>query len=128
MNIKPASAADPASFHFHYFVDTDATVAGQVVPAGNPKIIHSASTTQDLGSLSAGQHTVTVVLGQYNHTACENRGSVTFTVGQGLPSTGSGGGIDRSSGLPLTVGLVLAAAALGVFGLGAGLRRRSRRA
>lgn len=126
LNIKPASAADPTSFHVHYFVDTDATAAGQVVPTGNPKIIHSATTTQDLGSLSAGSHTVTVVLGQFNHTACETRGSATFTVASPLPTTGSGG--DSSSGIPLATELALVTAMIGVLGLGAGLLMRSRRA
>lgn len=78
-NIKPASAADATSFHLHYFVDTPATAAGGVIPTGDPKIIHSGTTTQDLGALAPGSHTVTVVLGQLSHTACDARGSVTFT-------------------------------------------------
>ncbi len=79
LNIKPAAAADATSFHLHYFIDTPATAAGAVIPSGDPKIVHSGTTTQDLGALAAGSHTVTVVLGQVNHTACDTRASVTFT-------------------------------------------------
>lgn len=77
-NIKPASAADATSFHLHYFVDTPAAAAGAVIPTGDPKIIHGTA-TQDLGPLAAGSHTVVVVLGQLNHTACDTRATVTFT-------------------------------------------------
>jgi hypothetical protein len=128
LNIKPASAADPTSFHLHYFVDTDPAAAGQLVPTGNPKIIHSASTTQDLGALTAGPHTVSVVLGQVSHTACAVRGSVTFTVAAPLPGTGSGGDLDQtSSGVPMVAWLALAGASFAVLCVGAGLRRRARR-
>jgi hypothetical protein len=92
LNIKSPTAGDPTSFHVHYFIDTPATAAGQTVPMGNPKIIHSASLSQDVGALSAGSHTVTVVLGQVNHTACDARGSVTFDVAAPTPPrTGNGG-------------------------------------
>lgn len=130
LNLKPASAGDPTSFHLHYFVDTDPTAAGQAVPTGNPKIIHSGSTTQDLGALSAGSHTVTVVLGQLNHTACAVRGSATFTVAAPLPGTGSGGYLGQNesgSGLPMATLLMLAGGSLAVLCLGVGLRRRARR-
>jgi hypothetical protein len=130
VNIKPATAGDPTSFHLHYFVDTDPVAAGQAIPTGNPKIIHSGSTTQDLGALSAGSHTVTVVLGQFNHTACAVRGSATFTVAAPLPgSVGSGGYLDQSSsGSPIVTLVALASASLAVLCLGVGLRRRARRA
>ncbi|TAK79363.1 MAG: DUF4399 domain-containing protein, partial [Dehalococcoidia bacterium] len=76
-NIKPASAADATSFHLHYFIDTPAAAAGTVIPTGDPKIVHG-TTTQDLGALAAGSHTVVAVLGQLNHTACDARATVTF--------------------------------------------------
>ena len=78
-NIKPAAAADTTSLHLHYFVDTPATAAGATIPSGDPKVIHSGTTTQDLGTLAAGSHTVIAVLGQLNHTACDTRATVTFT-------------------------------------------------
>lgn len=95
LNIKSPTAGDPTSFHVHYFVDTPATAAGGVIPAGNPKIIHSASLSQDVGALAAGPHTVTVVVGQVSHGACEARGSVSFNVAAVQqprpPSTGNAG-------------------------------------
>jgi len=93
LNIKPGTAGDPTSYHLHYFIDTPPTAAGQSVPLGNPKIIHSGSLTQDLGSLASGSHTVYVVLGQLSHVACEARGQVSFTTAAAptAPKTGSGG-------------------------------------
>ena len=127
LNIKPATAADPTSFHLHYFVDTDATAAGTPVPTDNPKIIHSASTTQDLGALTAGSHTVTVVLGQFNHVACDVSGSVTFT-SVALPATGSGGNFGQNSSvLPMAAWLALVSASLMVLCLGVGLRTVTKR-
>lgn len=84
--IKPAADADPASFHLHYFVDTEAVAAGTLVPAGDPQVIHSASTSVDLGALTPGEHTVTVVVGQMDHTACDARGTVSFTVEDAAPA------------------------------------------
>ncbi len=127
VTIKPASEGDPASFHLHYFVDTPAVAAGEPVPTGNPKIIHSGKTTQDLGSLAAGEHTVTVVLGQVNHMACEARGSVTFTSATAVTAapaapvpaaTGSGGLLGGDDGgaaaLPAAVGATALLAMLGI--------------
>jgi len=74
MNIQPAAAGDPTSFHYHYYIDLDpATVSqpGQPIPSGNPQIIHSASATQDLGPLAPGEHTVWLVVGQLNHVPCD---------------------------------------------------------
>jgi hypothetical protein len=123
-NLKAATASDPMSHHLHYFVDTPATAAGALVPTGDPKIIHSATLTQDLGTLAAGSHTVIVVVGQLDHRACDLRGTVTFTVAAQVaptatatataapvspPSTGSGGLLGQSSG---TSSLALATLAL----------------
>ena len=110
-NIKAATTADPQSLHLHYFVDSLPTAAGSVVPAGDPKIIHSGSLTQDVGPLTAGTHTVTVVVGQLNHTACEARGSATFIVGQAAgapvaPKSGNAGLAGASSSALVVVLLV----------------------
>jgi len=106
-NIKAATAGDLTSFHVHYFIDTAATAAGTAVPTGDAKIIHSGSLTQDLGALTPGSHTVTVVLGQVTHVACETRGSVTFTVAAAAataspaaPKTGNAG-LNSSSSVAL---------------------------
>jgi len=129
VNLQPAASGDAASYHLHYFVDIDpATVvtAGQPVPTGNPKIIHSASTTQDLGALSAGRHTAWVVLGDVSHLVCDPvvQGSVSFDIAAAaLPTTGTGGttagGLDASA-----LWLTLAGAV--VAGAGLALRRTAR--
>lgn len=92
VNIQPATAGDLTSFHLHYFVDTEPTAASNTIPTGEANILHSASTTQDLGELAPGEHTVTVVLGQVNHTACEVRDAVTFQVAAATDGAGAAGG------------------------------------
>ena len=114
VNLKPAKDAVADSFHLHYFVDIDpATVvqAGQPVPTGNPKIIHSAAMTQDVGTLTAGKHTVWVVLGDVGHTTCTPmvQGSVSFDVAVSaatLPASGTGGAAG-GDGPALLAGLLL---------------------
>lgn len=113
-NVKAASAGDPQSLHLHYFIDALPTPAGTVIPSNDPQIIHSGSLTQDLGTLTAGTHTVTVVVGQFNHAACEARGSATFIVGQsaGAPTAPKSGnaGLSGSSTSALVVVLLVAVA------------------
>jgi len=115
--IKAASFADPNSLHVHYFIDTLATPSGSVIPAGDAKIIHSGSLTQDLGPLTAGMHTVTVVLGQLSHTACDARGSTTFIVGQiaaqvAPPKSGNAGLASSSTSALVIVVLVAVTVAI----------------
>ena len=113
-NVKAASAGDPQSLHLHYFVDSIPTAAGTVVPSNDPTIIHSGSLTQDLGALTSGTHTVTVVVGQFNHAACEARGAATFIVGAaaGAPTAPKSGnaGLAGSSSSALVVVLLVAVA------------------
>jgi hypothetical protein len=122
LNIKAGSAGDPTSFHLHYFIDTPAVAAGAPIPLGDAKIIHSGTTTQDLGSLAPGQHTATVVLGQFTHVACDTRASVTFTVAQAAtpttgatvvspaaPKTGGAGMLDSGRNAWLVLGIALTA-------------------
>ncbi len=124
LNIKPATAADLTSFHLHYFVDTAATAAGTAIPTGDAKIIHSGTTTQDLGALAAGSHTVTVVLGRLDHVACDARATVTFATAAAPAAapvaapakTGNAGLVDGGTGwsmLLASAGLTLAAVAGG---------------
>jgi len=154
-DIPPASITEVSWGHFVYFVDTDPTPAGQYIPDG-PRIIHGVdqyfglpNITRDLtvpylvgytgGALSAGQHTVWVVVGWYTpgesssamissghgaNVACDLRGSVTFTVAAALPSSGSGGYLDRSSSRPPLVTWVLISTSSAALFLAARLRRR----
>lgn len=117
-NIKPGTAGDPTSYHLHYFIDTPAVAAGQAIPTGNAKIIHSGSLTQDLGALDPGSHTVTVVLGQLSHVACESRGSVTFNVAAAptAPKTGTSGLVDGGSDTAAVFALLAVAAMLTLSG------------
>ena len=127
VNLKPAKDGVADSFHLHYFVDIDPSTvvqAGQPVPTGNPKIIHSAATTQDVGALSPGRHTVWVVLGDVSHTVCTPivQGSVSFDVAAtALPAGGTGGttGSDR----PLELVWVALLSGLALVAAGGTLRR-----
>lgn len=138
VTIKAAADADPQSFHVHYYVDTPtgALKGGDVVPAGNPQIVHSGATTLDL-KLAAGQHTVTVVLGQLGHQACADStgkliaGTATFTVAaQAAPTATVAAPKTGNAGLVATTGSTGATAlaiTLGVLTLGgaAAARRRA---
>lgn len=133
-NIKAAAVADTTSLHMHYFVDTPATAAGATIPSGDPKVIHSGTTTQDLGTLAAGSHTVIAVLGQLNHTACDTRATVTFTTAAAAATTttapaaapaktGNAGLAQDGSASMLLVGSLVGVA----FVLTVGARKVSRR-
>ncbi len=131
-NLKAASAGDPQSLHVHYFIDAPAPAAGTAIPTGNPAIIHSGTLTQDLGALSAGSHTVVVVVGQLNHTACPLRGQVTFTssaqaaAAVSPPKTGSGGLLGQTTeavSSPLGMAVLAAFTLIAVGGAGIATRR-----
>jgi hypothetical protein len=129
--IKAATENDPNSAHLHYFVDRDpATVLqpGQPIPSGQPDIIHTADTRQQLPTLSQGQHRVWVVLAHTDHTPYSPnvQAMVAFTLGAAapaapgqLPTTGDRAAASLS---------VVAAAALACLLCAAGLAllRRSR--
>ena len=56
--------------HLHVFVDKDpAQFKGQPIPAGDPAIIHSAVAPVAVPGLTAGEHTIWVVLGNGAHVA-----------------------------------------------------------
>jgi hypothetical protein len=55
------------SGHFHVFIDTEPVAAGEAVPVGDPKIVHSADNPVVIPGLSIGDHTFTVVLGDGAH-------------------------------------------------------------
>jgi hypothetical protein len=117
VNIKAASAGDPTSFHFHYFVDVNPAtviVPGQPIPAGNPAIIHSGELSVTFAGLTAGDHTVWVVMGRLNHVPCAGDVSavVKFTVPK-APGTGTGPATGDGTGAytwAIVAGVVLLAA------------------
>ena len=141
LNLKAAALGDTTSFHVHYYVDIDPTKvlkAGTAIPTGDPKIIHGAALTQDVGALSAGSHTVWVVVGQVSHQACGGTdgniiaGSATFNVAAAAaatpvaapatttaapaPSKTGTGGLARSESSGITPLVLLGVAILGVAG------------
>jgi hypothetical protein len=130
VNLKPAKDAVADSFHLHYFVDIDPSTvvqAGQPVPTGNPKIIHSATTTQDVGTLTAGKHSVWVVLGDVSHTACTPMvvGTVSFDVAAAasLPAGGMGVADESTSGYQISIVIAALIAGLAAASAGVVLRR-----
>src|SRR5262245_34667629 len=86
-SIKDPSTGNADAFHLDYFVDTDPSTLkpGDVVPAGNPAIIHSGAEKIDLG-LASGAHQVWAVLSGPNHVPCRTSdgklamGSTQFSV------------------------------------------------
>ena len=70
------------SGHFHVFVDKDPATVGQVIPAGDPNIIHSATSPVAVPGLSAGEHTIWVVVGDGAHKPLDPpvMHKLTFTV------------------------------------------------
>ena len=54
--------------HLHVFIDKE-PVAGQAIPVGDPMIIHSATSPISVPALTAGPHTIWVVVGNGNHIA-----------------------------------------------------------
>jgi len=90
--IKPATDNDPNAAHLHYFIDRDpATVVkqGQPIPTGQPDIIHTPDTSEQMPTLSPGQHTVWVVLAHTDHTPYNPnvQDQVSFNVGGGAAVT-----------------------------------------
>ena len=132
LNLKPAKDADLDSFHLHYFIDTDpATVLqpGQGVPSGNPKIVHSAATTQEFKDLTAGAHRIWVVLGDVGHVPCSPLvvTDVTLSIAAApstAPATGTGAAT-RGDGVTWPVWIALAGGGLAALA-GLGLRRQAR--
>jgi len=54
--------------HLHAFIDKEPT-AGMAIPVGDPAIIHSATSPIVVPGLTAGEHTIWVVVGNGNHVA-----------------------------------------------------------
>ena len=120
--VKAADAKELTEGHYHVFVDTDAiTGADQVIPAGNPQIIHTGANTVELKELAPGEHHVTIVLGYSNHTPWQPPvpAHVKFVVAANtLPATG---------GNPTLLYGVLALAGMTMLGAGAFVYRKQSR-
>jgi hypothetical protein len=71
-----------ATGHLHVFIDRDPTPAGEAVPKGVPGIMHTPKTVISLPAMTAGEHTVWVVLGNGAHVPFDPpvEAKVTFTV------------------------------------------------
>jgi hypothetical protein len=68
--VPGAEARKLDDYHLHYFLDEDATPflsGGKSIPAGNPRIVHSAAREVAFDNLEAGQHTISVVMSGNNH-------------------------------------------------------------
>jgi hypothetical protein len=68
--------------HLHAFVDVAPVAPGEVVPSGNPQIIHAAASPIVVTGLARGEHTIWIVLGDGAHTALPKsaRAKVVVTV------------------------------------------------
>lgn len=70
--VAAANATKLDDYHLHYFLDEDATpYLGTLtpVPMGNPRIVHTAALQVSFDGVTAGQHTVTVMLSGANHVS-----------------------------------------------------------
>jgi hypothetical protein len=83
--IPGAEAKKLDDYHLHFFLDEDAgayLASGMPIPAGNPKIVHSAAKEVNFDNLPPGAHTVSVVMSGNNHVSVSTPVSdtVSFTV------------------------------------------------
>jgi hypothetical protein len=82
--VKADGDTSGKSGHLHVFVDKDpAQFKGQPIPTGDPAIIHSATSPIEVTGLTAGEHTIWVVLGNGSHVAFDPpvMDKLTVTVG-----------------------------------------------
>ena len=114
--VPAAQATRLEDLHVHYLLDTDPSPwldGATPIPAGDPNIVHSGSTSNTFSNVAPGAHRVVVVLGFSDHRAVQPPvdPSVSFTVASQpsapaqLPRTGD-------SGTPLP--FLLAVGAVGV--------------
>jgi hypothetical protein len=70
--VPAANATKLDDYHLHYFLDENAApyIGTQTpVPMGNPHIVHTAALQVSFDGVSAGSHTVTVMLSGANHVS-----------------------------------------------------------
>lgn len=80
--VKADGNTSTTTGHLHAFVDLPPVAPGEVIPSGNPLIIHSAASPIVVTGLAAGEHVIWIVLGDGTHTAFKNsaRDKVVVTV------------------------------------------------
>ena len=80
IQIAPASAQVPGAAHYHAFLDADPVAEGKLIPSG-AGIFHFTDPVQLRAG--AGEHSVTVVLGDNGHVRLKGApaAKVTFSVG-----------------------------------------------
>lgn len=66
--VKPDGDTSGRTGHLHVFVDKE-PAPGVPIPAGDPTIIHSATSPITVTGLTRGEHTIWVVLGDGTHVA-----------------------------------------------------------
>src|SRR5262249_1311901 len=64
---KADDTHDAKTGHLHLYVDREPPATDEAIPAGNPKIIHSAQPTIHVTGLTPGVHTFYPVLGYGDH-------------------------------------------------------------
>lgn len=117
--VPAAQATRLEDLHVHYLLDTDPSPwsgGTTPIPAGNPDIVHSGSTSNTFTGLAPGLHRVVVVLGFSDHRAVQPPvdPSVSFTVAvqpsapAQLPRTG-----DAATPVTLLVAVGVAGVVLG---------------
>jgi len=84
LRIVEAGVFEPGTGHHHIFVNTDVTPMGEVIPAGQPGIIHLglAQTEHVLEGLAPGEYRLIAVVGDGAHISLDPpvHDTVVFTV------------------------------------------------
>ena len=83
--VPAAQAKKVDDFHVHYLLDVDATSylgTTSPLPTGNPHVIHSAAKEVTVTGVTAGSHTLTVIMTGSNHISVNSPvwDKVAFTV------------------------------------------------
>ncbi|HZB98033.1 MAG TPA: DUF4399 domain-containing protein [Candidatus Sulfotelmatobacter sp.] len=65
--VEPDGSNDPGKGHYHVYVDRELPAVGEVIPKGQPGIIHSAKSTIVIPNLAPGPHHIGVMIGDGRH-------------------------------------------------------------
>jgi len=84
LRVVEAGVFEPGTGHHHIFVNTDVTPMGEVIPAGQPGIIHLglAQTEHVLEGLAPGEYRLIAVVGDGAHISLDPpvHDTIVFTV------------------------------------------------